>query len=54
MNKILVIVISVVLLILAFTCAKSVSETEEKLGGSYESCIEMGHEKAMCKRVFEF
>lgn len=54
MRNVFVGVVVVMVLIVTVVCAKSVSETESKFGGSYGSCIELGYEKAMCKRVFEF
>lgn len=30
----------------------SIKESEDRLGGSYEGCVELGHESAMCKRAF--
>lgn len=33
---------------------QSVDKTNQAYGGSYENCVEQGHEAAMCKRVFEW
>lgn len=33
---------------------KDVIATEQSYGGNYENCVELGYEKAMCKRVFEW
>ena len=30
----------------------SIKESEDRLGGSYDGCVELGHESAMCKRAF--
>lgn len=54
MKKMLLGFVVIIMVAVIVMCAKSVSDTENKYGGSYDSCVELGHEKAMCKRVFEF
>ena len=54
MKKMLLGFMVVVMVVVVVLCAKSVSDTEKSYGGSFNSCVELGHERAMCKRVFEF
>jgi len=54
MRKLFYSVLVVAFVWLFVYCIKSVHETEQAYGGSVESCIELGYEKAMCKRVFEW
>lgn len=54
MKKMLLGFMVVVMILVVVMCGKSVVDTEAKYGGSFSSCVELGYEKAMCKRVFEF
>ena len=53
-NLVLGVVVLVAMVALGLWCGASVNETEQAFGGDYENCVEMGHESAMCKRVFEW
>lgn len=57
MSKMKLVLVGIVVAFVVMTfswCVSSVVETEESYGGDYASCVEQGHESAMCKRVFEW
>ena len=51
-NLVLSVVVLLVMVVLGLWCGASAHETEQALGGDYETCIELGNDVSMCGRVF--
>ncbi len=51
-NLVLSVVVLLVMVALGLWCGASAYETEQSLGGNYETCVELGNDVAMCGRVF--